>query len=462
MNPSPALMSPPPTASLGGATTAADRMPGTSRGDGAFGDELQRQLHGRPGAAPPIAAPGPGVQGTGEGAAIGTEGSANTGNGLPGDGSPLPQSPPTEAAAPPPGSVFANRMAGFMNHIAPGALPGPLSPADAGAGSPVEALSRFDATPTQTILDQDDVLEEDAAGAAVDPQNPGILDLLAQGQALHERVTPSAEAMPHAGMDARTADPLGLIDPAEPGERGPALADDARLSHPGESFGRDPRLLADLGILSAEGASGDTQSSAEKAPSGMDLLDRSAGTSALPAAAALAGTDVPRADLATPMGPTSLPVGDTRGPSTAEPASVLAASVGTAAWFDELDSGVRWQVGQGQEEAHMRLNPADLGMLEVQVRVTERGTEVHFVAPHPQVREALEQGLARLRESLEGQGLQLTDASVSDGRTREDRQQGRAEDRGRFSHGGWAADDGTEVDLSLSHRSGRGLIDLYA
>jgi flagellar hook-length control protein FliK len=140
----------------------------------------------------------------------------------------------------------------------------------------------------------------------------------------------------------------------------------------------------------------------------------------------------------------------------------LSAIAGSVAWFDELGRGLSWQVGEGLSEARLRLNPAELGSLDVQVRVTERGTEVHFVAPHPQARELLEQGLTRLRESLEQQGLQFADASVSDGRAKHGRQGSRDESAQDLPRSAWPGDRVIEA-LPVDARMTRsGLVDLYA
>ncbi len=148
-------------------------------------------------------------------------------------------------------------------------------------------------------------------------------------------------------------------------------------------------------------------------------------------------------------------------PSESLARGILAPLVGSGAWFEELGSGVRWQITEGQGEATLRLNPAELGSLEVQVRMTERGAEVHFTTQHPQAREALEQGLARLREALEQQGLLLADASVSGGGTDRERQGDRAEPGLSAPRGPWADEEALDV-TPAPILTGRGLIDLYA
>lgn len=67
------------------------------------------------------------------------------------------------------------------------------------------------------------------------------------------------------------------------------------------------------------------------------------------------------------------------------------------------------------QHAHVRLDPPELGRLEVNLRLDGDKVSVHFTAAHPQLREALAANADRLRFDFDGSQMQLADVSVSSG-----------------------------------------------
>jgi flagellar hook-length control protein FliK len=83
-------------------------------------------------------------------------------------------------------------------------------------------------------------------------------------------------------------------------------------------------------------------------------------------------------------------------------------------WAGELGNRVTMMAKDGLELAHLRLNPANLGTLEVRISVQNDQTQVHFLSQHAHVRDALEASLPRLREMMHDGGLSLGDVNISD------------------------------------------------
>lgn len=83
-----------------------------------------------------------------------------------------------------------------------------------------------------------------------------------------------------------------------------------------------------------------------------------------------------------------------------------------AVWPAALNEHVRWQLGQGVQEARLDLHPRELGSVQVHLRLTAGGAEVQFAAVHPQARQALEASLPQLRALLAADGLHLAQAQV--------------------------------------------------
>jgi len=452
MNPGPAPLNLPPTGVLKGGPPTPLPMPDAAHGAGGFTAELERQLQAAPvGAAPPDANATDSPQ-----AALGATGAvvdrSPVGNGMPGDGNPVPESAPIDGVSKVLAVVTAEQMAGLMPQ-APDVGPGGMLAAAGYAFGPFgidsvgEAEEDTSLAPTETL------------------HEPTLADLLTQGLTSSGGVGPVAVTPASADAGALGGEHRALAGSADPGEQLLALANDGGQRDPREGGGLAQRDLSDvIGLLAGTDGRGG-EFTAEGGTGGLGLSEATGNAEdipvtngPMPVADSMATGSTPGSTPASPVAPAPLP-----GEPSATPAqTALAATVGTADWFDELGHGLHWLVGEGESEARLRLNPAELGMLEVQVRITERGTEVHFMAPHPQAREALEQGLARLRESLEQQGLQLADASVSDGRSQQGRQEERAQAYARLPGAGWSSEDGVAIDLSGKPVMGRGLIDLYA
>jgi len=114
------------------------------------------------------------------------------------------------------------------------------------------------------------------------------------------------------------------------------------------------------------------------------------------------------------------------------------------------------------------LNPKDLGPLQVVLQVADNHAHALFVSQHPQVREAVEAALPKLREAMEQSGIGLGSASVTDGFAKQTGQQGQSSGNGSRSgsasavaSGGDGEDDSTTV-ANVAVRRTVGLVDTFA
>lgn len=114
------------------------------------------------------------------------------------------------------------------------------------------------------------------------------------------------------------------------------------------------------------------------------------------------------------------------------------------------------------QNAELRLTPAELGPLRVQVTVEDGAAHVAFQAQHALTREAIEQAMPRLREMLADSGLSLGQTSVSDDGVRQGGRDGAAPG----NEAGAAAREEGEYDEEhvavLGARSSDGLVDTFA
>ena len=83
-------------------------------------------------------------------------------------------------------------------------------------------------------------------------------------------------------------------------------------------------------------------------------------------------------------------------------------------WGKALGHQLNWMVNNQLQQAEIRVNPPDLGPIELRVSLQHNQTSVTFFCHESAVREALENALPRLREMLDSQGISLNQAQVSD------------------------------------------------
>ncbi|WP_175115255.1 flagellar hook-length control protein FliK, partial [Paraburkholderia solisilvae] len=148
-------------------------------------------------------------------------------------------------------------------------------------------------------------------------------------------------------------------------------------------------------------------------------------------------------------------------------ADALAPEVGTTDWDEALSQKVVFMSNVRQQSAELTLNPAGLGPLQVVLQVADNHAHALFMSQHPQVREAVEAALPKLREAMEQNGISLGSTSVSDGFARQGGQQ-QAQDGGRSGGTGGrygdVADNGaaTTVAAAVPTRRTVGLVDTFA
>ena len=147
--------------------------------------------------------------------------------------------------------------------------------------------------------------------------------------------------------------------------------------------------------------------------------------------------------------------------------ALLASHPQEAAFAGDLAAEVKLLVSGGLQQAELRLNPAELGPIHIQLSVTAQTADISFAAAHSMTREGIAQSLPQLRDMLASQGLQLGQAGVSGGQDGQQQQQQahQAEQarRGQAHPQGGRAGTGSVAMTGLATvRAPRGMLDLYA
>lgn len=135
-------------------------------------------------------------------------------------------------------------------------------------------------------------------------------------------------------------------------------------------------------------------------------------------------------------------------------------------WSEAVVDRVMWLSSQNLKSAEIKLDPAELGRMEVRIDMNKDQTQVTFLSPHAGVRDALEGQLSRLRDMFAQQGMNLVDVNVSDqSRGWQGQGEGGGRNAGRADSGGSQDEENVlgVSEISGSRISGdRGLVDYYA
>lgn len=133
-------------------------------------------------------------------------------------------------------------------------------------------------------------------------------------------------------------------------------------------------------------------------------------------------------------------------------------------WQKAFSQRVVWSVGNNQS-AQLRIHPAELGRIDIQVNVENDKASVVFNTQHGTVKEAIELALPRLREMLSEQGIDLDNVDVNGG---DINQQQAGTDQGSEEHGtfnastsGTSTEDGAATELVSNISIDDDVIDYY-
>lgn len=135
---------------------------------------------------------------------------------------------------------------------------------------------------------------------------------------------------------------------------------------------------------------------------------------------------------------------------------------------DQVAEKVQMMMSKNLKNLDIRLDPPELGRMQIRMTMNNDLANVHFTVANPQARDLIEQTLPRLREMLAQQGMQLADSSVQQ-QSSGQQQSGyaNAEQNGRGSQGrGFSgqSDENFDADtnLDLNVVSKRDGISFYA
>ncbi len=146
----------------------------------------------------------------------------------------------------------------------------------------------------------------------------------------------------------------------------------------------------------------------------------------------------------------------------------IQSNVGSAGWNQSLGTKITWMATAGMQSASLSLNPPDLGPMQVVLNVHNQQADATFITAQPEVKQALEAAMPKLREMMDQAGIQLGQANVQTGMPNQQQGAGNGQQQARSGNPGSFGKE-QEGDVALTGTtaatattSGLGLVDTFA
>ncbi|MCK8105893.1 flagellar hook-length control protein FliK [Pseudoalteromonas sp. 2CM41L] len=131
-----------------------------------------------------------------------------------------------------------------------------------------------------------------------------------------------------------------------------------------------------------------------------------------------------------------------------------------------LQERVSSMLSISNKEAEIRLDPPEMGSMQIRIRSDAEQAQINFVVQNQQAKEALEQSMPRLREMLAEQGIDLGESTISYGQSgSEQSDEGEGQSQGQTANKNTQQDKNDEQDGANPHSSRQqtsSSIDYYA
>jgi len=135
---------------------------------------------------------------------------------------------------------------------------------------------------------------------------------------------------------------------------------------------------------------------------------------------------------------------------------------------EQVAEKVQMMMSKNLKNLDIRLDPPELGRMQIRMTMNNDIANVHFTVSNPQAREIIEQTIPRLREMLAQQGMQLSDSSVQQQASGQQRDgyntAGNGDQEGNNRANGVQGDENldSDINLELNVASKRDGISYYA
>ncbi|MFY8326085.1 flagellar hook-length control protein FliK [Pseudoalteromonas sp. ZZD1] len=117
------------------------------------------------------------------------------------------------------------------------------------------------------------------------------------------------------------------------------------------------------------------------------------------------------------------------------------------------------------KEAEIRLDPPEMGSMQIRIRSDAEQAQINFVVQNQQAKEALEQSMPKLREMLAEQGIELGESSIQQGDSQENMaEQEQQNAQGQLANNAENDDESADIQASTNNikQQSSSSIDYYA
>jgi len=135
---------------------------------------------------------------------------------------------------------------------------------------------------------------------------------------------------------------------------------------------------------------------------------------------------------------------------TEKPMLSLDTPMGQPRWGQDFSQRVQWMVNQSVSGAQIRLNPQNMGPVEVRIQMQNDQLSIAFTAQNGVTREAIDAALPRLREMLSEQNVNVVDVDVSQHSFAEQRERQASTNEGHSEAVDAGEDEGSIFDQADS------------
>lgn len=287
-----------------------------------------------------------------------------------------------------------------------------------------------------------------AAGEALEGLEETVVPpTFAELQAL---LTPAASSAGKTAGGSGTMEPLPALMPVAGALNAGSGGKPGQIGQVGQS---SPGLTAGLQLTEALAATVGSETSRPADPASLIASGR------FQSSLEVAGQQVANAAAAKVPAEAAVPLRSS--------ATSIDTPVGQADWGDKLVGKLSWLTARNMSVAEIHLTPADLGPMEVRVRVQNEQANITVHSANPIVREQLEQQSHRLRDMLGEQGLNLARFDVSDSPQERSGEQSSGEEQGSGKSGNsgdslLADADEADIQAGSLDLSWKGEVDVFA
>jgi flagellar hook-length control protein FliK len=131
-------------------------------------------------------------------------------------------------------------------------------------------------------------------------------------------------------------------------------------------------------------------------------------------------------------------------------------------WANQFNQQIVWLSQQQIKSAIIRLNPKEMGALEVNLKIDKNHAIIQMTTHHDSARDAIEQTLPKLRDMMHEQGIHLDDVNVQTRHQHDSKNQSQMSSATTLTHEDGFNDAQEESLNSESITVSKGLIDYFA